>query len=49
VTVNYTLTCADPCPDETREVKNFVHVRIEGRDKLFRGSGSCDLAFEESD
>ena len=45
--VTYTATCGDPCPDEARELKNFVDVKLVGRNKLFHGSGSCDLEFED--
>ena len=50
-TVTYTLTC-DECPpeaSEAHEIKNFVDVRLEGRDKDFHASGSCFPFGEEGE
>jgi hypothetical protein len=37
--IAYEMRCAGGCPANTREVKNYIWVKIFGRDKLFFNSG----------
>ena len=37
--VSYELVCGGGCPVGTREVKNYIYVKVAGRDKIFFTSG----------
>jgi hypothetical protein len=37
--VAYEMQCAEGCPANTRETKNYIEVKIFDRDKLFFSSG----------